>query len=146
MHYLLYRVLRELYTGIVPASEFGKYQGKLRTFIPVKEYVRSMEFTDQEDWVVILSHMMHGLAREDLVGSPSWGEPKYIKQRGFDPPSAGILFWPTSLGAELFFWAHGQGHYHAHDFLNPALVLEFDITIPAIQRAQPVKPFVLDKE
>lgn len=145
MHFILYRLVRELFVGKAPAHKFyKKNHPQMEIYLPITGYLTAMEFEDEEDPAAILVHVMHGLSRDGLIGSFTSGSMEHLKQQGFGAPDSGILFLPSSPGAELFLWAHGQGHQHVHDFLDPEVILDLGITIPAIQGAQGTSNFTAD--
>ena len=117
-HYLIYSTISELFSNSENSFNTHENRGKMQLFIPLQSYCDVMAFTQQE-WNnrQILSHIFHGLAADDLIGS-NWkfGNQEFLKKILSGVPSGGIICTPTALGAELLLWAFGHGD-KALDFL-----------------------------
>lgn len=129
-HYFFYATIRELYASL--DVNLGVPNGRLQcqSFIPFSSYLTAMEFTAAENADIILSHVMFGLTREDLIESPfQFGKQEHVRQFYAAAKSGGILFAPSALGVELFLWAHGRGDLPMSAILDPTANLRSGIRI-----------------
>lgn len=99
---------------------------KMETFVPMLEYTKAMEFTDDElgRLDALLTHSLFGLHKEGYLEKFQYGGKDDFIGSYKNLPSEGIIFTPSALGAELFLWAHGQGDLHVSKLLNPDLDFE----------------------
>src|ERR1019366_7789728 len=101
-----------------------------KTFVPLTSYALAMEFSTKENLPTILSHAMFGLSHESLIEEEFlFGNAEHLKAQYQGADAPGILFSPSALGVELFFWAHGKGNLGVNELLNPATQLTADINI-----------------
>lgn len=123
-HFFFYNLIKLIFDGdgLSVANNEGRIA--LRTFVPFDSYVAAMEFSPKENTVVILNHVMFGLAKEDLIGEGFHFGPKdaMVKTYG-ENVDAGIVFAPSALGVELFLWAYGRGELNIANFLDPEIKL-----------------------
>jgi hypothetical protein len=79
-----------------------------------------MAFEADEDLGLLVSHILFGLERENLIGVQfSFGEAEHIRKAIYPgAPGAGLVFGPSPLGVELFLWAHGLGQAHPLTFFS----------------------------
>jgi hypothetical protein len=123
-HFFFYSAVRILYEGSTENLGISEGRDRLKTFIPLSAYAPAMEFTEKEKLETIVSHVMFGLAREPLIDSTfQFGPAEHIKQHYPLADSAGLLFAPSALGAELFLWAHGRGDVKVRDLIKPEMKL-----------------------
>lgn len=95
-HYVLYATLRSVHSGDTRSflSEEGRRQ--LSTFLPAAGFAASMAFEADEDPGLLVSHILFGLERENLIGTRfSFGEAEHI-HKAIYPGSAGArpCIWP----------------------------------------------------
>lgn len=127
-HFAIYTLFKRLFDGsdISPSLEDGRRM--LRMFIPSTTYESLMEFEKGETPSIILAHSVVGLVSESLLGDYyQFGSHDYIKRHFPEAPSAGLMVEPSTLGVELFYWAHGLGDIPVGAFLQPTI--KFDSTI-----------------
>jgi hypothetical protein len=130
-HYFLYRVIKALYDGLDVSLASSDGRNKLLTFVPFTSYVAALDFSAKENLAGILSHVMFGLSREDLIGDGfQYGSPDELRNHFPSADQGGILFAPSALGAELFLWAHGEGNRVIHHFLKTELLLPGRVDVP----------------
>jgi hypothetical protein len=138
-HFFFYCMLRSLYEGL--SENLGMLEGRqrLKTFVPLSSYSVAMEFSNKENIVTILNHVMFGLSHESLIeGEFLFGKPEDLRPGYQGADVNGILFSPSALGVELFFWAHGRGDLNVHEFLKPTIHVTSDVkitTAPGIRSA-----------
>jgi hypothetical protein len=132
-HYLLYQLLK-----ITLRDEYSNqrsHQVVNELYIPESVYDEAMDFSESENKVVITDHSLVGLSKEGLIhDNYVYGGVGKIQAHSRMPiePSqlsyryniegvneGGIVFQPSKLGFELFFWAYGKPDYQYADFLNP---------------------------
>lgn len=121
-HYILYRVLRELYVG--KRRDLGSIDDfrLMQAYVRLDTYHKAMAFDRKESSreAVILGHVLAGLARESLIdGRYRFGEQSHLEILSREAPAPGIIFQPTPFGLEVFLWAYGKGDAPANKFLDP---------------------------
>lgn len=129
-HYLFYSVVKEIFDGnnLLISNTFTN-RNQLETFVSIESYIAAMEFSEGEDIGNILSHVVFGLDREKLIESNfEFGGTEKIKNFG----SNGIIFIPSTLGVELFLWAHGKGNIPVQQFLETNCNFASEIDIPIV--------------
>lgn len=129
-HFFFYTVLKEIYSGA--DCNIGDPSGRkqLKTFIPFESYITAMEFSEGEDVGNILNHVLFGLDRESLIENTfSFGNVDHIKKQFEEADRPGILFSPSALGVELYFWAHGRGDLALNTLLDSSLTLLADVKV-----------------
>ena len=134
-HYLIYSTISELFSNSGNSFKTQEDRRKMQLFMSVHDYFSAMEFTPQEwNGEQILDHIFHGLAADGLVDS-NWrfGPQEDVKKAFSGAPSAGIICFPTALGAELLLWAFGHGDKH----LNFLLTDDFSPEIEGIPKSVP---------
>ncbi len=117
-HYLLYHLLKSHFNGKTIDMEDSNNWEKLEIYLPYATFYYAMDFTEFEsvNWENIMSHVMYGLNKEDLVTNFFNGEKEKLKNRFKDVTEDGIIFQPTKYGLELFMWAYGYGDRNINDF------------------------------
>ena len=134
-HYFIYSTISELFSNRSNSFNRQANRRKMRLFMSYSDYFGAMEFTLQE-WNSgeILGHIFHGLAADGLVDNHwEFGPQEEVKTTFSDAPSAGIICFPTALGAELLLWAFGHGDKD----LNFLLTDDFSPKIEGIPRSVP---------
>jgi hypothetical protein len=67
---------------------------------------------------------LFGLEREDLINTfISTTTKDFAENYGIEVQENGILYQPSTLGVELFLWAHGRGDIPVWEFLKSSLDL-----------------------
>ncbi|MDX2021133.1 MAG: hypothetical protein SF187_12910 [Deltaproteobacteria bacterium] len=130
-HFVLYRLFKTLFDGVEDTVSTDDGRRSLEMFVPFAAFVSAMELTGAEKIDIILSHTIVGLAGESLLDPQyKFGGAEFIKTNGF-PGAAqdGMLVRPSTLGAELFHWAHGLGNVHTGKFLDPACTFPSTIIV-----------------
>jgi hypothetical protein len=131
-HYLIYSTISTLFKGSGNSFNLNTDRAKLKIFMPYFEFVKAMEFTNEEvNNPQMFIHILQGLASDGLIDD-NWivGDANNIKKQ-FSINSVsehGIVCIPTLKGAELFMWGFGLGSKDIdYIFSN-----EFDSTIDGI--------------
>ena len=134
-HYLIYSTIAELFSNNGNSFNTDENRRKMRLFIPSQDYLKAMEFTQQE-WNDghIVTHILHGLAADGFI-SDIWqfGGQEFLKKIVSGISSHGIICRPTTLGAELLLWAFG----HSDKDLDFLLTDEFSPEIEGIPKSVP---------
>jgi hypothetical protein len=92
-----------------------------------------MEFCKREKPGVILGHVMFGLTRETLIlENFQYGPVEHVKTVYPAADRAGLLFSPSALGVELYFWAHGVGDLPINAIMDPSQQLQSDVRVPLL--------------
>jgi len=125
-HYIFYSILKRLYDGYDVNVGLVSECRKLQVYVPYPVYFYAISFTQGEDFGVIITHVMNGLAKEELIGD-QWmtGTPDLVARllgRKVEVP--GIVFFPSAIGIELFLWAHGVADSGIRSFLKSATQFE----------------------
>jgi hypothetical protein len=130
-HFVLYRLFKALFDGVEDTVSTDAGRGALEMFVPFGAFVAAMELTGAEKMDIILSHTIVGLVGESLLDSQyKFGGLEFVKTNGFPAATeGGLLVRPSTLGAELFHWAHGFGNIHTSQFLNPTLAFTSTIKV-----------------
>lgn len=142
-HYIVYRLIKELFDGQKINVGFSTERGKLRIFIPFDVYLPAMDMVDEEmaNFTSILIHTVIGLSREELISDQyRFGKADHIKHEVVDAQQGGIVVAPSAFGFELFMWAHGQGSRSVSSFLDPDVRFGFDTKIEIGDGVKVVKP------
>lgn len=129
-HYIFYHLIKTTYDGtdINPNTVEGRT--KLGLYVPRSTYETAMDFSENEDVNILLSHIMFGLAREGIIEDNFKFGSKESMQRTFkNAPTEGIIFQPSPLGIELFLWAYGKSDLTNEDFFRPNNKFEVDSNI-----------------
>jgi len=138
-HFLIYRAICDRFAGKDFKFNMDD-RPKLSVLLPISSYCSSMDFSHEElnQLSLLLNHSFFGLRKEGLIESFVYGEQAHLKKRlGADsnpPEEGGVWVAPSALGAELFLWAHGQGHlapsalFH-HVFAVPEGVVPCDTVL-----------------
>ena len=131
-HYVFYHVIKTLFDGSGIGVTIGDERQKLRTYVPFPIYHAAMAFTESEDAVSVLTHVMFGLARESLIAEDfQSGTVEHLKNFFPAASQSGTVFIPSALGVELLLWAYGMGQTNIAKFLSPAIQLPTeDVSIP----------------
>ena len=104
------------------SDQLGRFREiqKFTIFIPFEVWATAMDLQPSEQRDVLISHIMDGLSREDLI-DPRWcagGGPERINElASIQVESDGIVFVPSAVGSELYLWAHGLSDVRISEFL-----------------------------
>lgn len=125
-HYLLYQLLKTHFNGKSIDTDKHEVLENLEVYLPYGTFYYAMNFTEFEgvNWKNIMSHVMYGLNKEDLVTNFFNGEKDKLKNRFKDVTEDGIIFQPTKHGLELIMWAYGYGHKNTDEFFSSDLTFE----------------------
>lgn len=141
-HFLLYRLLKLLFDGSEHSVTTGEGRQALSIFIPSPAFAAGMEMTEKEEYSIVLSHTIVGLAGESLLGDRyHFGPAEYLRKNGVPdaPESGGIIVQPSTLGAELFLWAHGLGNVHTGRFLKREVQIRSNVGVAITPGIRSVK-------
>ena len=124
LHYLVYYVLKKIGQKNTRIG-IDEERVKNRVYIPYDVVLNALELSDGEDPIVISSHAVSGLVRNELVGSFYQYGPQSHLLRYFTncPLQGGLILEPTVIGAELFLWAEGINKVDAAEILNESIVV-----------------------
>ncbi len=129
-HYFFYTLVHEVFAAA--DVNLGVPQGRqqCQTFIPFASYVAALEFSEKEDASVIISHVMFGLARENLIDDHfEFGGVDHIRKAFVKAEQPGLVFTPSALGVELFLWANGRGDLALNSILDQSIRLKSGVQI-----------------
>ncbi|MFH1825214.1 MAG: hypothetical protein ABH873_08355 [Candidatus Firestonebacteria bacterium] len=119
-HYIFYHVIKRLFDGT--SINFGTSEGRsqMKVYVPFNIFVEAMDFDEKENINVLIGHIMFGLQKEKLIEDFFlYGSKEYIEKHFNKATTSGIIFQPSSLGIELFFWAYGKADLTNNDFFKP---------------------------
>ena len=129
-HCFFYHVVKAIFDGDSLTVLQPEGRNRLQTFIPVKSWAIAMEFSDKENLQTILQHVMFGLLREGLIEQDfTFGPAEEMKRHVGETATSGILFKPSALGVELFYWAYGKGDIGIERFLEPTITFVSGVKI-----------------
>ena len=134
-HYLIYSTIIGLFSNSSNSFKLSENRNKMQLFIPFQDYIKAMDFTQQElNNPQILDHIFNGHAADGLIeGSWRYGPQESLKEIFSGVPSDGFICTPSALGAELLLWAFGHGDKH----LNFLLTDDFSPEIEGIPKSVP---------
>ena len=128
-HFMLYSVARGLYLG--RDLRFVASDKEMLTAIPQDSVESSLGWTFETatEGTSMWDHTFFGLAREALIDhrSLAYGNVDQLREYTRVPVDFDedlLLFHPSTLGAELFLWAHGLGHMGRHALIESDVRLE----------------------
>ena len=127
-HYLIYSSLSRLFSGSGKRFETTQDRAQMRIFLPAREYVDSMEFTEDE-WFnpQMLHHIWHGLSSDDLIeGEWRFGGAESLRSLFPGAPHDGFVCTPSTLGAELFLWAFGRSDLQLEELCTAGIDTAID--------------------
>ncbi|MCH7619730.1 MAG: hypothetical protein IH880_08190 [Candidatus Marinimicrobia bacterium] len=126
-HYIMYKIIRELYGRTKVKYGLHEERKKLYTYIPDTVYEKAMDFSEDENPDLLTSSALFGLLKEDLFEYPWLYAGLEETQHEFkDAREAGLLFTPSALGFELFMWSHGYSHLGIEEFIKLSFESELD--------------------
>jgi hypothetical protein len=145
-HYYFYETLRLLYSGKNMNLGDPSARSRLRTAVSGLSFFRALRVSGSDPkGNVVKNHILTGLNQESLIE-----DHKYESDGGimsgkdvffgtddhfgnvFGDSHDTLLFSPTVLGANLYLWAHGQGHLSSSEFLKEDTSLISSIEIPIL--------------
>lgn len=125
-HYIFYHTVKELFDGTELNIGIERERKKMIVYMPMDEYSAAMDFAEKEDKNTIVAHSIVGLIKESLldkyyaiIGSD------VIKEFSDEIEKPGVVFQPSSIGVELFIWAHGRKDLSVQEFFNPENKFKF---------------------
>ncbi|SRR6266404_2886376 len=117
-HFILYSVVKNAFEGQSILINTPEGPGKLTTYLSRSSYAACMDLSANEDVLVIIGHALFGLERENLLNTfISTTKEDLAKNYGVEVEENGIVFQPSTLGVELFLWAHGRREIPVWEFL-----------------------------
>jgi hypothetical protein len=150
-HYVFYSLLKLLFDGDGSLNGTAERHAKA-LYLPFAAFAAAMELTETEDYETILGHTMFGLNSEGLIGDYQWSRSAKDLTIGLDvidgnaeDGPGGIVIVPTSLGVELYMWAHGRGQISTSRFLDREVVLSSDVKVtvsPGVRAARKGGPLL----
>jgi hypothetical protein len=119
MHYLIYTLVRRLYSSTTLEIGRAEIAQKMAVYIPASVYVAAMDFSPKENAGAILTHCIVGLVRLNLIRE-DWtaGSVEFLKTVHQSAKESGAIVRPTLLGASLFLWASGIHGATGHELLT----------------------------
>ena len=132
-HFLVYRAIYDRFRNT--DFLFGPDdRPELAILLPFLEYIRCMQFNQEEanQVTALLGHIFHGLEKEGLIETFSFGDKEFLKKRigaSYNPPEEGGMWvQPSNPGAELFLWVHGKGSLSPSELLRQTFVIPEGLT------------------
>lgn len=125
-HYVFYHITKNIFDGTLLEIGVQDSRRKMGVFLPTNVFVTAMAFNEEETKIDngynIGTHIIWGLTRESLIGYDlAFGDIEALKPLYPKAKEEGIVFYPTMLGLELFYWAYGTPDLSHLDFLNPGI-------------------------
>jgi hypothetical protein len=118
LHYVLYELVRRLYSGTSLSLTRRPDAAKLLVFMPMRVVADAMAFGEERG---LLTHCVSGLHQRGLVGDTyAYGKPEFMAPRFPNAAEAGVLLEPTALGAEVYLWAIGAKDLRVANFFRVA--------------------------
>jgi len=124
-HYIFYLLFKKLFDGESLIPTIADDCEKMRIFISWNAYCQAMDFSKGENADVIISHVVWGLTKEQLIGGYfATGDVEVLKKAWSKADEAGIILYPSALGVELFLWAYGKGRLSVGSYLDHNIKFE----------------------
>ena len=118
-HYIFYSVLKELFSDTHLNIGIERERKQMIIYVPMEQYALSMEFGPKENKNTIIAHSMVGLIREGLLDKfYAIGGANALKEYSDRIEKSGVVFQPSTVGVELFLWAHGRGELSIQQFFE----------------------------
>jgi hypothetical protein len=146
-----YSLIKLLNDGDGPLGGTDERRAK-SLYLPFEAFSTAMELTASENFETILGHTMFGLHSEGLLENAEWApSAKQLTQNDaiFDGNApdgpGGIVVTPSTLGIELYMWAHGCGDLPTSRFLDREVVLSSDVKVtvsPGVRAARKGGPLL----
>lgn len=131
-HYVFYHLIYKIFKDSKFNIALGDDLVNMELFCSYIEFISGLDIDEQEmkNFSSILNHVVFGLAKENLINNFfSFGNVEHLKKKFKNAPDGGIIFQPSTLGAELFLWANGKGNLPVQRFLNSDHKFDFDSRI-----------------
>jgi hypothetical protein len=108
-HYTIYSALRSVGAGRNLLLVEREANERVNLIIAADAIALALNRSNDE-LLDNISHILYGLGQEQLVGTTlRFGSRNYIALPGVEnAPQMGLRVSPSSIGADLFVWAHGQ--------------------------------------
>lgn len=117
-HYVLYHIFKKNFEGKHKGLLIPEHRWMLDTFVPQIVFKQGMDFDDKEDYNLLVPHILEGLKKEWLLEKAFYGSEEYLKNHFPKAMGSGMIFSLSSLGIELFLWAHAKSDLHVSDFFD----------------------------
>jgi len=141
-HYLLYNVIRKLYSGSGLRLGHQVERERIQTYVSVDLFNKYVFLQDEERQNAenLFENILHGLWRNHLI-EQSFANGSVQNLSQFGPPvpaTSGVIFQPSSFGIELFLWINlVTKDAIAFRIIDPSTpispIFEFDISGSAYQ-------------
>lgn len=136
LHYIVYIVFRNLFTGSGLNPMLENDLINMTTFFPFSLLQKAMNL--DQDVVKILLESAMGLDRHSVLVPAVWGSETHINKLGKERfhgkwisiNESGLTINPTQYGIDYFLWATGNGSFGRQQFLLPELKIA---ELPEIQ-------------
>lgn len=134
-HYIFYALLLKCFDGSQMNPGMQTDRTKMKIAIPFKSFMESMDFQGAEDVNAILPHIFSGLVSRGLIDQQyAYGDAESVKSAFSNVSDSffGLTYQPSTLGIELFLWAHGRGDIPVNNsfYYNLSEILEEEIKLP----------------
>lgn len=139
-HYLIYWSIKALLDGRDLSALNDNDALHMRLFLPASFLRANSVFGISDNEFVLMTHVLNGLARHNLLHSSWWGgDEAIVKANEPNISESGYFVTPTGFGVELFLWAHGHNAIEIADFLSPELKLQQipDLLVQGLPRSSP---------
>jgi len=118
-HYIFYHIFKKLFNGTNMNVYEEINRNKMEVCIPWTVYNKAMDFSKNENTSTIISHVMFGLSKENLIENYlQYGTKEFLKKRGMQVDDFSIFLKPSILGIELFLWAYGRSDLNNKNFFD----------------------------
>jgi hypothetical protein len=127
-HYALYSLARSFFIDSSLKCGSDDDINKMRLFIPFHIYHNFMDFSENENSFEILSHILLGLSRLELI-DPYFASASQNQLSEFFPDVKvrGLVVNISIYGIDLYFQVHGFSNCGINDFLNPDIHFKNEI-------------------
>lgn len=124
-HYIFYSVLKELFNDTKLNIGVERERKQMIIYIPIDQYALSMNFENSENQNTIVAHSMVGLIRGGLLDRfYAIGSSSVLQEYSNKIEKAGVIFQPSTVGVELFLWAHGRSDLSVQQFFEQKYLFE----------------------
>lgn len=124
MHYLIYSVIRKLFSCNSCNICEQTTRRNLEVYIPLDTYINAMDFSEDEvkRLFELTPHILFGLSNIGLIENNFlYGPKESMKNRYPEADNYDIIVQPSQMGVELYMWAYGHWLEPLTSFFNTSM-------------------------
>lgn len=145
-HYCFYHIFKRIFNNRRVNISTGNRRANAMANIPVEVFNKAMDFSDDENSMIILHHAIAGLTRELLIDE-LWGhsagiyystqiainDKNYSNEEIKELSKPSLILQPTIPGVELFLWAYGKPELAWMQFFDGRVQFDLDSNVEIVK-------------